>query len=428
MTARRFGWFEVSLALIAAVYLVQVVTPIRLDTDSVRYLMIAIGIADGTPTAGIGASTGYPLIVAALIKMGFDSAPMIVVLNLVSIALGMLAVWHISSDFDPAVRKWTVILTLLSFSVLRTVVMPNSEPLYFGASLVALSSMRAATRERSWRKYLFLLGAFGLAIFAIAVRLVGVALLPALLWSVARVSVPPGAVKSSPRRYVATGVAIAAAAAAAIYFAQHGVIQRYISEGARENAAPIFEVIVRQFSFILRALGVILVNAPVSRWIWPIAFMPFIGLLPGALLAGTFRNAGWRAPVFVYVGSYLAILLVWPFYAERLWMPIIPLAILHAAAGLKSLDLGAWGRRATVAVVGLFAAGGVACLLYMTSISLARETFRARYGFAGGLANPGHETGIHNTYVRIIVKRFDSGNPAWATLLADPAPLPGLPR
>jgi hypothetical protein len=58
----------------------------------------------------------------------------------------------------------------------------------------------------------------------------------------------------------------------------------------------------------------------------------------------------------------------------------------------------------------------------MTRITLSGEKFRSVYGVAGGLASPGHEQSMHNTYARIIIRRFDADNPAWRTFLADPAP------
>jgi hypothetical protein len=423
----RFGWFEWSLTALTAVYLLQMLSPIRLDTDSVRYLMIAIGMADGTPVADIGAPSGYPALIALLIRIGLGKAPVIVLVNCLSMAAGLIAVWFLSTGFPEKVRRWTIILTLLSFPVLRTVVMPNTEPVYFGLSYVALATMRLAVVERGARRYAFIAGATVLTLCAVAVRIVGIALAPALIWTAIRV-VSGRADDAELRKRLAATIGILAAIAAALVIAEHGVFARYFVESRAQMRIPLLDFIVREIVSISRGLGVISVNAPISRLIWPIPYLKLVGLVPAAILLYTARRAGWKGPVAYYFAAYMLIILAWPFFTQRLWMPIIPVILLHGGAGLAALRPGRMARRAIHLCMAWFILTGAACLAYMTRVSLSGVNFRARYGFAGGLASPGHEDTMHNTYVRIIVKRFDADNPAWQTLLADPASRPGMPR
>ena len=57
-----------AIAGLSCLYLIQAVTPIRLDTDGVAYLHSALQLADrGTASAGV--PIGYPAIVAGLIRL-----------------------------------------------------------------------------------------------------------------------------------------------------------------------------------------------------------------------------------------------------------------------------------------------------------------------------------------------------------------------
>jgi hypothetical protein len=413
---RRLGWFEWSLAALAVMYLVQVATPIRLDTDSVRYLMIAIGIADGVQVDNIGAPSGYPALVGALIRAGLGSTPWIIGLNVVFIGGGLIALWQLSRHHELIVRQWTILLSLLSFSMLRAVVMPNTEPVYFGISLVALAAMDAAISEQSRRRFLYIAGALVLTVFAVTVRLVGVSLIPALVMTIVA-TLPIIGRRAARRSAVMVVIAvIAGTAVAAIVVSEQGTLTRYLFESKAIRGFPALDIAVRQLRFMLRGMEVVFINAPLPRLYASRTVFPWLGILPMVFLLGTVRRAKWRPPVSIYVISYGLILLAWPFFARRLWLPILPLLILHAGAALRTFTLPRWGRRVVAAYIAFFILTGVACLGYITRITLAGKKFRAEYGVAGGMASPEHEMTMHNTYARKIISRLDSGREAWKTL------------
>jgi Na+/H+-dicarboxylate symporter len=143
--------------------------------------------------------------------------------------------------------------------------------------------------------------------------------------------------------------------------------------------------------------------------------MPWVGLLAAAMFLVGFRRMAWRAPVLIYGAVYVAVVFAWPYYTSRLWMPIVPLIVLSAVTAARS------SRRTSVRNIGRayflwFILTGAAALAFITRASLAGENFRRVYGSNGGLAAPGHQDSLHEARVRVIIRRFDAGNPAWRTL------------
>ena len=84
--------------MLAALYLVQLASPLRLDTDSASYLRIASSIADGNGTDPPGVAPfppGYPLLVAGLVRLGLGTSWGVVALNLAFLTVAVAALWVI---------------------------------------------------------------------------------------------------------------------------------------------------------------------------------------------------------------------------------------------------------------------------------------------------------------------------------------------
>lgn len=144
--------------------------------------------------------------------------------------------------------------------------------------------------------------------------------------------------------------------------------------------------------------------------------MHYVGLIPTLLIILWGRRAGFRGPAAVYVVTYIVVLIVWPFYEPRLWIPIIPLLVLYGVRVARSFPPTRRVRIAIAAYVALYAVGGIMSLAYITRATLAGKNFMSVYGRRGGLASPGHEKTMHDTYAKIIIQRFDGNNAAWSSL------------
>jgi hypothetical protein len=87
----------------------------------------------------------------------------------------------------------------------------------------------------------------------------------------------------------------------------------------------------------------------------------------------------------VFLIGYSAILLVWPYYGTRFWLPVIPPFLAYAWLGSRELVAKSrLPRTATTAMfvtfVAVFLLLGTTALVYSTRISFAGQEFPDRYG------------------------------------------------
>jgi hypothetical protein len=413
----RVGW--VAVALLAGLYLLQVVTPLRIDNDSVVYLQVALQLAGEETNGGGNVPIGYPVAIAGLVHLGLESAAAFVLFNATFIALGFAAVWWIGRDVSPTVRVVAIALSLLSYPIVRVNVMPHPDAMGFGLMLIVVAMLSSVTRERSRRNAMLLLAATAITMIASTVRIAALVLVIPLAWCVLKIAVPGDA---SRRTHILIGlaivVALGASVAVAIGLSEQGTFSRYEQEiEASVNKRSAFQLALNRVTTMLRGIAEVTVNLPTVRWpqIRPYLWIP--GLFPAVFLFATRKLAPWSRPVSVYVIAYLFMLTVWPFFTTRLWVPLIPLIILHATHAAFELRQ----RRALRGVLTVCASWliftGLVALAWTSRISLAGENFRSRWGVNGGFAHPGHEASGHNQRAVEVARRFDGDNPAWRTIL-----------
>jgi len=104
--------------------------------------------------------------------------------------------------------------------------------------------------------------------------------------------------------------------------------------------------------------------------------------VPLAMLLGA-RQRRRLAAVDVYMASYCAILLVWPYQDARFWIPVFPLLLGYAGLAAAQYTRFAAVRWTAVAYLSAFGLLGLVALAYSTWISLAHDRFPER--FAGGV-------------------------------------------
>lgn len=413
--------FMAVFVAIGSVYLIQTATSLRLDTDSVHYFLSAISIADRTPTLAAAYPLGYPTILAWLDMIGLGSPKWIVALNCMFLGLGMAAVWWMAQDRPRIVKQVTLLMTLLSFPVIRTVAMPQPEAAYFGLSLLAIAAMSRITASFSRTNFLLLLFAAVLTAAALTLKIVALALIPALVAAAIMLAgTLRGRTYARGAMLTLFGVGLAAALLGTVVAWENGTISRYITESLAEMSGNPVRHVWQRLEMTLRGVGELAVNLPITkfRWLWPV--LPFVGLPVAGFLIWSWRRMQWKAPVLTYVFVYAAVLAVWPYYAPRLWMPIVPLIVLHAVTAVYSFKEKRLVRILARAYLVWFAIAGAVALAFTTRVSLSGGNFLAVYGSNGGFAARTHTDSLHDARVRMIVRRFDAGNPVWRALPETP--------
>jgi hypothetical protein len=88
----------------------------------------------------------------------------------------------------------------------------------------------------------------------------------------------------------------------------------------------------------LSELGEIALNLPSTSFVRFAYVLPFIGMILGALVLSAIFDRRDRLGVGeVFLLSYFAGIVLWPFYAPRFWLPVLPLVIGFAWISLRRL-------------------------------------------------------------------------------------------
>ncbi|MEP6506576.1 MAG: hypothetical protein ABJC63_00010 [Gemmatimonadales bacterium] len=405
-------WFPWAVGVLAAAYLIQIVTPLRLDHDSVLYFRIAMSFADHTPRPDIGLPNGFPLLIVFLERLGFAVKTALVLLGVLSIFAGLLGAWAAMDKVDVRVRRIAIVMTLLCFSVIRAAVVPEPDAIYFGLSLLAVGAMQRATDPAARQRYVLLVIAVALTTLAGTLRSAGVAMIPALLCSV-WMTVTLEAGRDLRRRIqFAMALMLGVALLAGVSFGVvNGSLGSYAGSALQGYSAGTgLSHVWKRFGGTVNRFGELSLNVPALKYpiIRPLERYP--GPAVAILLLIYARTLRRIDPLVVYVACYMGMLIVWPFDAIRLWIPILPFLIAVVAKALLDLD-----RFRVVAVMSrLWLAWmiviGLGAIAYTTRISFSGKNFPLRYGLRGGLASPGEEARnpLHDLSALRIIARYDA--------------------
>jgi hypothetical protein len=376
----------VVLAILAFAFLLQIFTPLRLNTDAVTLLSMADSAAHGGAFLEDGGRTvfptGYPALLSVLLRLGLAHSWVIVSLNMVFLFLGLFAVFcFLTLEFfaDRAVVLMICCLFLLSYLVVKHSTMPLTEAPFFFCSMWCLLFMTKAANVTANRHFAVLASAALLsAAAAITVRRIGVAFVPPFAFMLFR-SRPLNSLwagLSSRSKSVVWIVGGAVVPAVVGIFAFTSYWRLFISDArARYRIIPLSWLPW----YRLKELGELLVNFPVYRM--PAALlhvMPWMGFLPLLLLVvGLAARRSKVSSTDVFMLSYSIVLFAWPYYDARFWWPVIPLLIAYSLLAVQRLKIPA----AIVAIYCVwFAALGFGAIAYSTRITFSGCQFPERYG------------------------------------------------
>jgi hypothetical protein len=387
-----------SIPLLAATYLLQTATPLRLDDDSVDYLNMASAITDGLPVPSLRLPDGYPFFVSALERAGLGTSFFFVLANCFFLAIGLYA---FAKDWTYGTRSRAIAIVagLLAVPIVRRAPIALPDAAFFGLSLSALWCLAAAGKSDGRHRTEFLLAASVLTLASISVRYAGIALIPALLWVIAAPRFAADSGGRQPRILADAAVFVLFAGGLAVLMLHSRVFSFYVGDAhGYYTTESLASRLVSRLIVLLRSAGEIAVNVPFSRFHALANVFLVAGVLAIAAAAWLFRRPLHFTPQRVFLASYLILLVAWPNPAPRLWMPIIPIVAAEAHQAWSQKTERPWMHFGVMAYAAWFCLTGLAALAYTTRISLSGDRFTQVYGKAGGRADP----------------RIKEGDPSWS--------------
>jgi hypothetical protein len=392
-TSRSIRWRQGLIALLVICYTVQLLqafSPLRIDGDGIDYLTAAASAADGEGLLSLSRANmrplGYPVMIAALDRMGIARPWSLVVLNCGWLLVGLLASYAVSRlayKLDKQMALLTCLLTVLSFSITKHTPLVASDIPYFGLSLASLAAFERfeSVSGKVLQQIALLLAGVFLLIAATLTRSIGVTLLPALGWSVIRVSLVRRRLFYD-KRLVIGGIVVVAVAVAICWarFAHsyYGglFLQAYHGGLGRTLGGNVF--------LRLKQLGEVTLNVPLSKF----PAVRSVALIVGSIVVvlvflGLYRRRRSLTTTDVYLLSCLGSLMLTPWAggAGRYLIPVVPIVIAAILAELQLLweRLG-WARMGVCGIGALYVAMGAAAMVYSTWITFSGPKFPERYG------------------------------------------------
>ncbi len=381
-------------ALFGLGYLLQIATPLRVNVDSLTYMMMALSGADGLGFLDRGRPAqfppGYPAWLATLDILGLGSPLWIVLANVLAVFAGCFAAYAAltrSGLLTSREAVWMVPLTLGSFATIKHVTLPMAESVFFMlAMLFAWATASALQQGGKRERWAFVGLVLALGLTAWMTRSVGIVLLIPVV----------GLFVSATDLVNRAGIAIKkhpvqSAALAMVGIAAFGVTwwwilgtEYYATTHRQLNSWGVGTYLGTAFRLTLVELGEIGVNVPASQ----------LGRLPGASsimlvvsvtlllltlvgLAARRRTFGPLEQLFL---AYLALMLVWISVDARFWIPVLPLLFAFAWTGVKTL-LPRASKTLGIVYLACFLMVGLGALGYSTRLSLMPDVaFAHQYG------------------------------------------------
>ncbi|QOY85503.1 hypothetical protein [Paludibaculum fermentans] len=375
------------LLALAALYLIQIPTPLRLNYDSVHLLGVGENLAEGRGFIDHGQRPvfppGFPLVVAALLRTGLMSPAALALFNLAMLAVGLLAIRRILMnrfDMDESTVLGVACLFLLSVVVIKHSMIPLTDVPFFAISMAALASMeRLRDLKLGWKLCLGCALALLLVCCATLVRTIGVALWPAWLWCVLSNRSVRVHTARIPRKLVAAVALLLLAAVAVVAWKLTLILRNYFLQFV--GAQAWYQFLWGLAEFRLMEFGQLFLNLP--KGVLPLESQ-WIVRLPGALLlaatvAGLLGRRRDLSSTDVYFGFYGLILAIWPHFDSRFWLPVLPLLVAYAFRGVEALPLPAAISRWSPVVLALYAIIGLTSLAYSTQLTYSGRSFPSLY-------------------------------------------------
>lgn len=324
-------------------YAAQMAAPLRLSNDAIELLNMAASAADGNGFPPSRFPIGYPAIIAVLDRAGIARPPVFVALNLCGMALGLGAFYRLFREelgVESAAAGTLCLLASASWVSILLAAIPIAEMCYLATSAVSLWCMCQAQRRGGRGAATWIAGSVIACLASILLRVAGVTLVPALVWSVVR---RPAVQRGLARPLVlaSIGTLAVAAAAAGCWRVMQTEYFALLAEHVRSDGFA--GMLWRNSQWRAAEVSEIFLNVSAE---WLPRFLGWDLVLLGVILlavCGIGLGRHWRSPVAIYVAAYFVMLITWPYPGTRFWLPVLPLLLGFAFLAARRMPLKAYG-------------------------------------------------------------------------------------
>ncbi len=386
------------ITFVAILYAIQVLSPLRLGGDANAYLSMALSGAEGQGLYANNPNThfppGYPAILAGFIKLGLGSSFIIVALNLLALTIGMVCAYRLLQEvYDLSSRITLAICCFVLFSYIyfQYSTRPYSEMTFLAVSILCLWLMWQSDSNKKGIHWGFFTMACLVAAWAVVIRTIGITLFPVLCWLLIFRTKLRSMLHAVVMKYRIARVAAAFCLMGAT-FAMLWILsgsQYYKEMIGRYQQNGVLSTTFKTLGYRLTEWGQLITNCPFS-----FAPIPLKGLFPiaGAIAFGIgvygFLQRRRYDCTDMYVAVYVAVLLLWPYWDARFWLPVMPFIVATAWRGVSPLIQRSWAHYIFGAYITCFCLVGLLGLAYNTRISISGKNFPTYY----------HYPGLQNTY------------------------------
>jgi hypothetical protein len=380
-----------SLLGLAVMYGLNVFSQLRLNTDSVVLLSMALSAAAGQGYVIDAHSAifppGYPWMVSVLYAQGWAYPSSLMLLNLLWLCLGLVSLALLFRDrFGPSthISLLLCVLVLLNWVIIKHTALPLTDIPFFGAAMFALTlgeRGRAAASDRVAVAYFAC--AWLNALAAIGIRRPGVALLPALAWAIA---IRPGWLKryasfSIWQKISMTMVFLAAAIVTLAWISSVSTLHDYTTP---RSLMEISKLLHNTTNYRLMEIGEVILNIPSAKL--PLSALPLMPTIAGSVglcIAIYGASLGRQlGTIEVFCLCYMAIMILWPYVDSRFLIPVLPLIVGYCFVAVCNIGHRAsrWKEKLPALAFAPYVLIGVTALSYNARLSLSAGDFPNLYG------------------------------------------------
>jgi hypothetical protein len=385
--------FRGLFAIMALAYLATCFTPLHIHFDSIRYYNIKDCIEFGCPPDSFAATDylpyGYTGLLIALSKMGILNGFFIVLVNFIYLLLG---IWFVQKIFREQLSPFLFYcIVLFSWTVIKFSAHPLSEMQYIFFSCASLYCFHLYTKQNGYK---WMILAFLLGILTMLTRTVGISLIPALVLGV--MYQHRTEISRIIRKNKLVLIAILVVLAGLAFFAKYLKVLDYTSLLKSSMGQGLGSFFGENLKNHLQELGEVFLNMPASK---------LMSYLPGAAGPALFIVFGlavlvwffWtlfarRSAIPFYIKMYLLfysfIIINWPYYDPRFWVPVLPLIV--AVLLQTPFSSKPWLRSLSKVYLGVYLMLGIFAAVYSLKTGLNKEEFAKKQ--ANGVYRNEYET------------------------------------
>lgn len=388
------------LVVVALAYCFQVASPLRINTDAYRLLSMAVSASEGNGYLVDGHPdqfpNGYPFLVKIMLMAGIADSASLVTLNLLFYAVGLCVLWVWAASLPGRSLAPVVVLWVASsWLLIKHATIPLSDAGYFGISLSALYCLWKFYIGRLAFVWPWLLAALVLIFLSLQFRTVGITLLPTaavtmFLHSGFRPVWMSLAKHKAKIAWSLTMVGGIGSICLVWVFQTDWFDSQFLVKGSYFQSMlgyferqGVFGFFGSNLGFRLREMGEIALNFPENKLAFLSPAFYLAGLAAwGLVVLGciSFVKRGFL-PLVAYLFFYLGLMMLWPYYDTRFWIPLLPVFSLALWGWLAGLSLkGKKVRLCVLGVLGCHILLGIVALAFSTRISLAGDRVSEYFG------------------------------------------------